>query len=138
MKKKDHGHQQHVAVGDWASYLEESLQCAGTTDTAIDFKKICQVEIAQFRLKDGLLMFCNIGDTRTFNDPLRNWWMVNAQFFPNIWRLAKSYLALPASQASSERAFSVAGTIVTAKQAQLDPQNVENLHFLRENWDKVF
>ena len=58
--------------------------------------------------------------------------------FPNIWRLARKYLALPATAAPSERAFSIAGLIISAKQASLDPSTVTDLHFLRENWEHVF
>ena len=58
--------------------------------------------------------------------------------FPNIWRLARKYLALPATAASSERAFSIAGLIISAKQASLDPSTVTDLHFLLENWEHVF
>ena len=58
--------------------------------------------------------------------------------FPNIWRLARKYLALPATAASSEQAFSIAGLILSAKQASLDPSTVTDLHFLRENWEHVF
>ena len=49
--------------------------------------------------------------------------------YPNIWRLARKYLALPATAASSERAFSIAGLILSVKQAPLDPSTVTDLHF---------
>ena len=68
-----------------------------------------------------------------------SWWKMKVSEFPNIWRLARKYLALPATAASSERAFSIAGLIISAKQASLDPSTVvTDLQFLRENWEHVF
>ena len=65
-------------------------------------------------------------------------WMALRRPRRNIWRLASKYLALPATAASSERAFSIAGLIISAKEASLDPSTVTDLHFLRENWEHVF
>jgi hypothetical protein len=47
-------------------------------------------------------------------------------------RLARRYLAMPATSASVERLFSVAGQVVTAKRARLDPTTVTLLVFLHE------
>ena len=63
---------------------------------------------------------------------------VKVSEYPNIWRLARKYLALPAAAASSEWAFSIAGLIISAKQASLDPSTVTDLHFLCDNWEHVF
>ena len=43
------------------------------------------------------------------------------------------YLAIPATSASSERAFSVAGNIVTLRRCRLSHDVIEDLHFLHEN-----
>ena len=48
------------------------------------------------------------------------------------------YLAMPATAASSARAFSIAGLIITPKQSSFDPSLVSDLHFLRENWGSIF
>jgi hypothetical protein len=69
---------------------------------------------------------------RMFN-PL-NWWNgEKAQLYPILWRLAEVYFAIPAASASSERAFSGAGNIITARRCRLNPGTVQQLHFLREN-----
>ena len=80
----------------------------------------------------------SLNDKKTFVDPLKEWWVKQAKTYPNLSRLVRKYFGLPASAATSERAFTVAGSIISPKRAMLDPTNVENLHFLRENWDKVF
>jgi zinc finger BED domain-containing protein 1 (E3 SUMO-protein ligase ZBED1) len=60
------------------------------------------------------------------------WWKVHAVRFPYLSRLARRYLAMPATSASVERLFSVAGQVVTAKRARLDPSTVTLLVFLHE------
>ncbi len=69
-------------------------------------------------------------------DPLV-WWRHHAAQFPNISKLAKKYLAIPASTASSERVFSVVKYLITKKRNRLLPERVErfvmgkcNAHFL--------
>jgi hypothetical protein len=61
------------------------------------------------------------------------WWKVHAVRFPYLSRLARRYLAMPATSASVERLFSVSGqVVVTAKRARLDPSTVTLLVFLHE------
>ena len=66
-------------------------------------------------------------------DPL-TWWRERAPTYPIISRLAKKYLAIPASSVPSERIFSLAGNIVTKKRANLKPENVDRLIFLHKNF----
>jgi len=47
--------------------------------------------------------------------------------------VVRIYLAIPATSAPSERAFSIAGFIASAKRCSLTPMMVENLHFLHDN-----
>ena len=60
------------------------------------------------------------------------WWKLHAMRFPYLSRLARRYLAMPATSASVERLFSVSGQVVTAKRARLDPSTVTLLVFLHE------
>jgi hypothetical protein len=60
------------------------------------------------------------------------WWKKHAVRFPYLSRLARRYLAMPATSASVERLFSLAGQVVTAKRARLDPTTVTLLVFLHE------
>lgn len=65
-------------------------------------------------------------------DPL-TWWKENEDQHPEVSKLAKFYLGIPATSVSSERAFSTAGLIVTEKRNRLKPQTVRMLHFLNKN-----
>ncbi|XP_011668672.1 zinc finger BED domain-containing protein 1 isoform X2 [Strongylocentrotus purpuratus] len=61
------------------------------------------------------------------------WWQGNYGRFPLLQQLARKYLAIPATSVPSERVFSAAGSIVTAKRSCLLPENLDMLIFLSEN-----
>ncbi|XP_055858421.1 E3 SUMO-protein ligase ZBED1 [Episyrphus balteatus] len=68
-------------------------------------------------------------------DPLA-WWRSRERAMPVMATLAKKYLAVSATSASSERLFSTAaGNIVTANRSCLAPENVSLLVFLNKNED---
>ena len=70
------------------------------------------------------------------SDPLA-FWNANKTKYPGAAKLARRYLAIPATSVPSERVFSKAGNIVTKKRASLDPDLVEKLLFLHYNWSLV-
>ena len=51
--------------------------------------------------------------------------------------MAKKYLGIVATSVPSERLFSMAGNVVTAKRCALEPENVEKLVFLHDNLPPV-
>ena len=61
------------------------------------------------------------------------WWKYNAVRYPVLSKLAKKYLAIPATSVPSERAFSLGGHIANVKRACLQPASVNMLIFLAEN-----
>lgn len=61
------------------------------------------------------------------------WWRTREDKYPAIAAIAKKYLAIPSTSASSERCFSTAGNIVTPKRSSLLPENVDTLVFLYQN-----
>ena len=78
-------------------------------------------------------------DGAQFNDgklgvhsPILKWWKEHAVLFPYLSQVARRYLAMPATSASVERLFSVAGQVVTAKRNRLHPSSVTLLVFLHE------
>ena len=62
------------------------------------------------------------------------WWKVNEPRFPNISKLAKSILCIPATSTASERIFSSAGTTISKKRNCLKPENVDEILFLNKNF----
>ncbi len=50
-----------------------------------------------------------------------------------MYELSLKYLCIPATSCASERVFSKAGEILSAKRSNLKPKNVNNLIFLNYN-----
>lgn len=64
-------------------------------------------------------------------DPLA-WWKSNECKYPHLAIKARRHLAVPGTSVPSERVFSTAGDIVTAKRSTLSPENVDMLIFLEK------
>lgn len=65
--------------------------------------------------------------------PPLQWWKANCKRFPNLAKVAKKVLAIPATSTPTERLFSTAGLVCHKKRARLLPENVDKLVFLHEN-----
>lgn len=61
------------------------------------------------------------------------WWKLNEARFPNIAKLAKAVICIPATSTPSERLFSTAGHIVSKRRTCLNPENVDVILFLNKN-----
>lgn len=61
------------------------------------------------------------------------WWRTREKMYLILATLARKYLGTSASSASSERVFSTAGNIVTAKRSSLSSENVNLLVFIHCN-----
>ena len=67
------------------------------------------------------------------NDDVLGWWRVHATHFPSLSILARKYLCIPATSASSERSFSTAGRIVEKRRTSLSAEIVDSLLVLHDN-----
>ena len=65
------------------------------------------------------------------------WWKEHEAMFPLLSKAARAFLTIPASSATSERLWSVAGNIVTAKRYSLDTATTERLTFCQSNWQNL-
>ena len=65
-------------------------------------------------------------------DPL-DWWRVRAELFPNLSQIARKYLGIPATSVSSERLFSHAGSLISAKRNRIGTGLVGQMLFLKRN-----
>ena len=64
-------------------------------------------------------------------DPLV-WWQ-NKNVYPNLQYLARKYLSVPATSVSSERLFSKAGELISARRSTLKEKNINMYLFLNKN-----
>eukprot|EP00904_Undaria_pinnatifida_P011858 jgi/Undpi1/7802/HiC_scaffold_23.g10275.m1 len=100
-------------------------------------KNSVRVELTAFKASTGIKMYEEDKEgTRVYLDPL-DWWRVRCTDYPHLANLARRVLAIPATQAESERLFSCAGNIVTKNRNNLAPTTVELLVLLRHSWKIV-
>jgi hypothetical protein len=116
-------------------YSEESNEGDDENNTMTIISDLT-LELAMYKADKGCLMNNENGN---YYDPLE-WWQNNHAKFPNVWKLAKCILSIPATSAPSERVFSAAANIIDKKRARITADNAEILMFLRGNktlvnWD---
>jgi len=57
--------------------------------------------------------------------------------YPILARLARIYLAVPATSTPSERLFSDAGNLLTSKRSRINAELFKRMMFLKRNASKV-
>lgn len=62
-------------------------------------------------------------------------WKKNETHFPRLASIAKVLLCIPATSASSESAFSVAGCLLRKRRASIAPHKVQKVLFVHDNFD---
>lgn len=68
-------------------------------------------------------------------DDALGFWRKNASSFPRLAAVAKVLLSIPATSASSESAFSVAGCLIRSRRASIAPHKVKKVLFIHDNYD---
>ena len=65
-------------------------------------------------------------ETQTLNDmdPLM-WWKAKRFNFPNVARVARKWLSVPATSTPSKRVFSICGLVDTAKRSSLLGESIQ-------------
>ena len=66
-----------------------------------------------------------------------HWWRSHEGTFPNLAKVAKKVLSIPASSAKSESVFSTGGNFVTKKRNRLAPKKVEELVVITSNQSQI-
>jgi hypothetical protein len=64
------------------------------------------------------------------------WWKASATSLPLLSQVARLFLCIPATTATSERAFSTASLTISQKRNQLSADKSRDLIFLRCNWSR--
>lgn len=68
-------------------------------------------------------------------DDALEFWRKNATNFPRLAAIAKVLLSIPATSASSESAFSVAGCLLRSRRASIAPHKVQKVLLIHDNYD---
>ncbi len=66
------------------------------------------------------------------------WWKVHQEMFPHLSNMAKLYLSIPATSASSERLWSKVGLILSKLRTRLGATKLNQLMFIKSNYRLVF
>lgn len=66
-----------------------------------------------------------------------NWWGMNESKFPSIAKLARLVLAIPATSAAPESAFSISSCVITAKRSSISPYRASQVLFVHDNFDLI-
>lgn len=114
--------------------VEEVQQAASVSIISTLLKKSKKKKRANTSLDDEITQYLE-EDVENDVEPLV-WWRQKEPRFPRVARLAKKYLALPASSAPSERIFSKMNAVVDKRRASLDPDRVERIVFIKQNKSK--
>lgn len=64
------------------------------------------------------------------------WWWQHKNEFPQLFKLFLKVSSIPATSASSERDFSIAGLIVDDRRSLILPKNVQNIIIARNRLEK--
>jgi hypothetical protein len=72
----------------------------------------------------------HIDKTQLSQNPL-DFWRSNQNIFPILAKVARKIHCIPATSASVERQFSGAGLVLNERRTCLDPDNVDNILFIR-------
>lgn len=62
-------------------------------------------------------------------------WRAEQRNFPTMAAIANVLLSKPATSASSESAFSVAGALISNRRATIDPLRARKILFIHDNYD---
>jgi hypothetical protein len=79
---------------------------------------------------------CMVGKFNSYNaKDVLAWWKLHQGIYPNLSRMARDYLAIPATSASSERLFSSCKDLITARRNNLNEDTIQ-AHECLKSWIK--
>jgi hypothetical protein len=76
-------------------------------------------------------------DKISFNHCPFSWWLNKKDKYPILAKMARIHLAIPATSTSSERLFSDAGNLLSAKRTRINSELFKSIMFLKRNASKV-
>lgn len=126
-----------VEVVQPAAKVQEPQQCVQpSSDVWSAFDNLANSQVASTPLSTSeweIKAYSEVAVLKKDSDPC-DWWRTVGTFrYPSLAKLCPKYLPIPATSVPSERAFSVAGEVVSVRRERLLPDHVEQLIFLHDN-----
>lgn len=122
--------------GERKSALENLIQ--SDTDSLSKEKELHKDQTIQVVRKEEQMYFSESQIPKQ-EDPL-GWWKESEGCFPDLPKLARFFLCIPATSTPAEQIFSAAGSTCSQKRASLSCEHVDMLTFLHFNsvliWEK--
>jgi hypothetical protein len=116
---------------------DEEDACDVVHTERADIEKRLAAALAEMEMFKVTKFNSQIKDAVKTSDGLLSWWQVEGKAFPLLRHVARCIFGLPASSASSERAFSAAGQVVTHKRKMLDKGRVNQHMVVKRNADLI-
>ncbi|XP_038133614.1 E3 SUMO-protein ligase ZBED1-like [Cyprinodon tularosa] len=91
-----------------------------------------KLKTAEDQAKDEMARYKEEASLALSDNPL-GWWKEHESQYPFLSRVAKKHLSIPGTSVPSERVFSTAGDIITAKRSVISPEHLDQLLFLNKN-----
>ena len=93
----------------WKDFDEEEAETADSQKNVTGPVSAIEVEMNLYR---------ETARVNRFEDPMK-WWRQHSNVMPKLARLAKRHIGIPATSVPSERVFSKAGKLVSARRSRL-------------------
>ena len=95
---------------------EGEVHSQNVTDSySQEFRKYIMEEVMKLKKGSDVLM----------------WWKSNSRKYPNLSRMARDYLAIPGTSASSERIFSSGKELISDRRNSLSPDTIQACQCLK-------
>ena len=84
-------------------------------------------------MRDEITIYLSIQEQTVGKFDVLKWWHSHQSLFPNLCRFVKKYLCIPASSATSERAFSKANLVCSKLRSRLTNERAKMLTYISVN-----
>lgn len=88
-------------------------------------------------LRDQVQQYLEEAKLSDWDTPVLSWWGSNESKFPAIAKLARLVLAVPATSAASESAFSFSNLVISARRSSISPFHASQVLFVHDNYELV-
>ena len=118
-----------MSVPEWDTYFTNATRCPHLSAPPVQDAKKGDSDSNSGTEYDGIPKWS------LSVDPVLQWWQQYGSNIPHMQRLARRYLAVPATSAEPERVWSAASRICTRFRGRLSEDSIEKQLFLHRNID---
>ena len=138
LRKKYEEYQENYIQSPIESWATSPIPSGTSTFSTVIYKpKLFTIfKQNQIQASDEVVEYLREDKAPFEQDPF-DWWIRKKNKYPVLAKMARIYLAAPATSTLLERLFSDAGNLLSAKRNRLDPELFKYMIFLKRNASKV-